>query len=93
MRRAVCEKYGIDIVPITITYDGHSIREYYDVTPEEYWKLIEQVRDIPTTAQTTTQATASAVTSAALRCCARVGRGPTAPLRRPRSTLGMNSST
>lgn len=51
--RAVCEKYGIDIVPITITYDGHSIREYYDVTPEEYWKLIEQVRDIPTTAQTT----------------------------------------
>lgn len=51
--RALCEKYGIEIVPILIAYEGRSLREYYDVTPEEYWKLIEQAHDIPTTAQTT----------------------------------------
>lgn len=51
--RPLCEQYGIEVVPISITYDGHTIYEYKDVTPQEYWKILAQSSEIPTTAQTT----------------------------------------
>ncbi len=49
----LCEQYGIEIVPITITCGARSFREYYDITPQEYWKLIAESPTIPTTAQAT----------------------------------------
>ena len=38
--QAQVEAHGIEIVPITLTHEGRTIREYYDITPEEYWKLL-----------------------------------------------------
>lgn len=51
--RAVCQTLGIEIVPIQIQIDGKTLREYYDVTPEEYWAMLEAAKEIPTTAQIT----------------------------------------
>lgn len=50
---AQVEAHGIEILPITITHEGRTFREYYDITPEEYWKLLETSREIPATAQVT----------------------------------------
>lgn len=47
------EQYGIDIVPVTITHAGRTLHEYYDITPERYWQLLEESDEIPTTAQIT----------------------------------------
>lgn len=51
--RAVCEEYGIEIVPITLVCDGTAMREHLDVTPQEYWRILESCKQIPTTAQAT----------------------------------------
>ena len=47
------ERYGIDIIPERITHAGRSFREYFDMTPEAYWDLLESSEEIPTTAQIT----------------------------------------
>lgn len=51
--QASVEAHGIEILPIAITHEGRTFREYYDITPEEYWKLLSESREIPTTAQVT----------------------------------------
>ena len=47
------EQYGIEVIPITLTCEGRTIREYYDITAEEYWKLLAESREIPATAMAT----------------------------------------
>lgn len=47
------ERYGIDILPERITHAGRTFREYYDMTPQAYWDLLESSDEIPTTAQVT----------------------------------------
>ncbi|MBS5151054.1 MAG: DegV family protein [Butyricicoccus pullicaecorum] len=51
--RELVQKYEIDIVPEKITHNGKTFREFYDMTPEEYWDLLEASEEIPTTAQIT----------------------------------------
>ncbi len=46
---AEVEKHGIEIVPISLTCQGRTFREYYDVTPQEYWKMLEGEGEPPTT--------------------------------------------
>lgn len=48
---ATAEKYGIKILPILITFGGKTIREYFDITPEKYWKVLEEADGFPLTAQ------------------------------------------
>lgn len=49
----LAEKYEIDIIPIKVTHKGHTFREFYDMTPEAYWELLDTSEEIPTTAQIT----------------------------------------
>lgn len=49
------EKFGIEIIPILVTAGDRTFREYFDITPEEYWKLLRESEEIPSTAQTTVQ--------------------------------------
>ncbi|MCI9483301.1 MAG: DegV family protein [Clostridiaceae bacterium] len=44
---------GIEIIPVHITHEGRTFREYYDTTPEQYWKLLKESQDIPQTSQIT----------------------------------------
>ena len=50
---AQVQAHGIEIVPITVTHEGRVLREYYDITAEEYWKLLQNSREVPMTAQVT----------------------------------------
>lgn len=70
--RALCEQYGIEIVPISVTHQGRSFFEYYDITPQEYWKLLESSDEIPTTAQTTPNQLAEVYHAAHARGCTHV---------------------
>ncbi len=47
------EKYGIEIVPISLMHKGRTFREYYDVTPQEYWKILEDDGESLSTAMIT----------------------------------------
>lgn len=47
------EKNDIAIIPIQITHGGRTFREYYDISIENYWKLLEESDDIPQTTQIT----------------------------------------
>lgn len=50
---ALVNQYQIEIIPIHITHEGRTFREYYDTTPEQYWKLLQASPDIPQTSQIT----------------------------------------
>ena len=86
--QAQVEAHGIEIVPITLTHEGRTIREYYDITPEEYWKLLEDSREIPVTAMVTPTVFLDSYRRAAERGCTHLlavlinGNG-SAPIRRP----------
>ena len=67
--QAQVEKHGIEIVPITLTHEGRTVREYYDITPEEYWKLLESSREIPVTAMVTPTVFLDSYRRAAERGC------------------------
>lgn len=47
------KQYNIEIIPIQITHEGRTFREYYDTTPQQYWKLLQSASDIPQTSQIT----------------------------------------
>lgn len=47
---AVAEGYGIDIAPLTVTVDGTTYREAYDLTPEEFYQLCETCQELPKSA-------------------------------------------
>ncbi|MGI6180852.1 MAG: DegV family protein [Agathobaculum sp.] len=50
---AQIQAHGIEVVPITLTHQGRTFREYYDVTAEEYWKLLETSSEVPATSMVT----------------------------------------
>lgn len=51
--KEVVDKLSIEIIPITITFDGKTVREFYDIEIEDYWSVLENNAEIPKTSQTT----------------------------------------
>ncbi|MDP4108889.1 MAG: DegV family protein [Bacillota bacterium] len=49
------KKHGIVILPITISYGGKTYSEY-DIVPQDYWRILENTDEIPTTSQVTLDA-------------------------------------
>lgn len=47
------ERYEIDVIPVHVTHEGRTFREYFDMSPMDYWDLLEQSDAIPVTAQIT----------------------------------------
>lgn len=43
--------WNIKILPIQIQIDGKTYREYFDISPEEYWQVLLSHEDIPATSQ------------------------------------------
>lgn len=50
---SLVRQYDIEIIPVHITHEGRTFREYYDTTPQQYWKLLQEAADIPQTSQIT----------------------------------------
>lgn len=42
---------NIELVPVNITIKGKTYRELFDISKEEYWKILEESDEIPTTSQ------------------------------------------
>lgn len=50
------ENKPIWVIPVSITYNGQTKLEFYDITPEGFWKDLNELDKIPTTAQITPNA-------------------------------------
>ena len=43
------EKYGIEVVPIELVFDGRVYRDGIDISPAEFYKLLREAKELPTT--------------------------------------------
>ena len=50
----VREKYDISVLPLTIIADGKEYKDSYDITPIEFYNLMEECKDTPTSSQVAT---------------------------------------
>lgn len=46
----VAETYAVDIVPLTVTVDGTTYKEGYEISPEEFYALCETCKELPISA-------------------------------------------
>lgn len=46
-------QYGIEIVPLTVTVNGISYRDKYDISNNEFYQLMQNAAELPTTSQVT----------------------------------------
>lgn len=44
-------QYGIEIVPLTVTVNGISYRDKYDITNDAFYQLMQDAAELPTTSQ------------------------------------------
>ena len=51
--QGLVEQHGIEIVPLMLSHGGRTFREYYDITPAECCRLLEESDEIPSTAMAT----------------------------------------
>lgn len=45
----IIEKYDIGIVPLSVIVDGESYKDRIDISPDEFYKLLEELEEQPTT--------------------------------------------
>lgn len=53
--RKDAQQYNIDIVPMKITLDGKTYLDWYDLSSDEFFALLQNSKAMPTTAQVTPQ--------------------------------------
>ena len=46
-------QYGIEVVPLTVTWKGKTYRDGIDILPSEFYKLLAESDEVPITSQTT----------------------------------------
>lgn len=49
--RELVEEYDIEIVPLTVRLGDKTFRDYYDVSPVEFYQMLHETEDFPTTSQ------------------------------------------
>ena len=49
--KELVEKYDIEIVPLTVRLGDKVFRDYFDVSPPEFYQMITATEDFPTTSQ------------------------------------------
>jgi len=47
----IVEEYGIEIVPLTVRLGDKVFRDYYDVSPAEFYQMLRETDDFPRTSQ------------------------------------------
>lgn len=45
------EKYDMGFLPVSLSFGGKEYRDYLDITPSEFYKLLPEMDEIPTTSQ------------------------------------------
>ena len=51
LTKEIIEEYGIEIVPLTVSLGNMLFRDYYDMTPTEFFQMLKETDDFPTTSQ------------------------------------------
>lgn len=46
-----CERYGISVLPLTIIHDGKEYRDGIDITPKEFYKILDSSDKLPISSQ------------------------------------------
>jgi len=46
-----CRELGIEIVPLSVTLDGHTYREGLDVSSDDFYSMLDASENMPTTSQ------------------------------------------
>lgn len=49
----IAEKYGIELLPINISFGDTQYKDRYDISAEEFFKMLESAEELPKTAQIT----------------------------------------
>jgi DegV family protein with EDD domain len=49
--RELVEEYDIEIVPLTVRLGDKTFRDYYDISPVEFYQMLHETEDFPTTSQ------------------------------------------
>jgi len=49
--RELAEKYGVSVVPLSVVHEGVIYRDGVDLTPEQFYPMLEKAKDLPTTSQ------------------------------------------
>ncbi|MBD3182359.1 DegV family EDD domain-containing protein [Candidatus Poribacteria bacterium] len=49
--RKLVEEYDIIIVPLTVILGSKSYRDYYDLSPNEFYRMLNETEDFPSTSQ------------------------------------------
>lgn len=49
--KEIIEEYNIDVVPLTVRLGDRVLRDYYDLSPTEFFKMLHETDDFPTTSQ------------------------------------------
>ena len=51
LTKEIIEEYGIEIVPLTVSLGKKLFRDYYDMTAKEFFQMLKETDDFPTTSQ------------------------------------------
>jgi DegV family protein with EDD domain len=51
LTKEIIEEYGIEIVPLTVNLGKMLFRDYYDMTPKDFFQMLKETDDFPTTSQ------------------------------------------
>ncbi len=49
--KTLVEEYDIEIVPLTVRLGDRTFRDYYDLSPTEFYHMLSETEDFPTTSQ------------------------------------------
>jgi DegV family protein with EDD domain len=49
--RELVEEHDIEIVPLTVRLDNKTSRDYFDLSPSEFYQMLRETEDFPTTSQ------------------------------------------
>ncbi|WMJ81833.1 DegV family protein [Clostridium sp. MB40-C1] len=50
LSKEIVEKYSVGIAPLTINIEGKTYRDRIDIKPDEFYEIIEELEEYPTTA-------------------------------------------
>ena len=49
--KELIDKYGIEIVPLTVRLGNKMFRDYYDMSPPQFFQMLKETNDFPQTSQ------------------------------------------
>ena len=49
--RTLAEQLGITVIPLSVVHEGVVYRDGIDITPEQFYSMLEKANELPTSSQ------------------------------------------